>query len=85
MFCSCDTAESVVKAVCILHNYLLQEDTLAADVHNDMYKLGKKRNYTGNFKPFAHMHGYHPSSSIVEIRNMFAKYFMATLGEVPWQ
>ena len=85
MFCTCDTAEAVVKAACVLHNFLLKEDSLALDVYHDMYRLGKKRNYCGTFKPFAPMRGYHPSQSIVEVRNIFASYFMATLGEVPWQ
>ena len=85
MFCSCDTALSVIKAVCILHNYLLNEDNLALDVHNDIHKLGKKKKYADSFKLFTPMSSYHPSQSIVEIRNIFAKYFMATLGEVPWQ
>ncbi len=85
MNCSCDTAEAVVKAVCILHNYLLKEDNLASEVHQDLYKLGKKKNYAGNFKSFTPMCGYHPLQSIMEIRNIFAKYFLATIGEVPWQ
>ncbi len=85
MNCSCDTAEAVVKAVYVLHNYLLKEDNLVAEVHQDLYQLGKKKNYTGNFKPFAPMRGYHPSQRITVIRNIFAQYFMATIGEVPWQ
>ncbi len=83
MFWTCDTAESVVKAACILHNFLLKEDSLASDVYQDMYQLGKKKKYSGMFKPFTPMRGYHPSQNIVDVRNIFVQYFMATLGEVP--
>ncbi len=84
MSCSYDTAEAVVKAVCILYNYLLKKDLLASEVQQDMYKLGKKLNYAGSFKPFT-PRGHHPSQCITAIRNVFTQHFMATIGEVPWQ
>ncbi len=85
MYCSLDTAESMVKAVCVLHNYLLKQDNLAQDVQHDLYALGKKPHYTGNFKAFAPVQGYHSSQNVRQVCDIFAKYFMSSLGEVPWQ
>ncbi len=85
MVCSVDTAEAVVKAVYILHNFLLKQDDLVQEIQYDLYALRKKPSYTGQFKPFHPLRGYHSSMNVRDVCNLFTTYFMSTLGEVPWQ
>jgi hypothetical protein len=64
-----DFAEDIVKACCMLHNFVLQkegyqfEDTLEIHEFEDV-QGGRSAN---------------------DIRNMFACYFMSDNGAVPWQ
>ena len=85
MYSTEDTAEAVIKAACVLHNYLLKEDRLAQKVQDDMFKLGKKPHLGGVMRPLGPLHGYHTSMDARGVCDIFAKYFMATIGEVPWQ
>lgn len=68
-----DTVESIIKACCILHNYLRVHE--AADVEEDMPAIGRANEWYNEM----------PHLSALQVRDIFADYFMSPEGAVPWQ
>lgn len=77
-----DTADSIIKATCILANYLRGADgNRITDVEDegaddeDGNALGAIRNLRGN----------RASAEALRVRDTFRQYFTSPAGQVPWQ
>jgi hypothetical protein len=66
--------DSIVKACCILHNFIRQ---------NDGFQL-EDTLYESNFKSIQAA-GTRQNTKGKHVRDYFAKYFMSPHGAVPWQ
>ncbi|XP_069830966.1 uncharacterized protein [Dendropsophus ebraccatus] len=69
------TVDAVVKACCILHNYVIDHDGRGEDADVNVPSLGTAINWQT----------YQPDDSGLDIRDHFADYFMTPEGSVPWQ
>ncbi|XP_066463267.1 uncharacterized protein [Eleutherodactylus coqui] len=69
------TVDAVVKACCILHNYVLDHDGPDADAEASTASLGTAINWQAA----------QPDDSGLDVRDIFADYFMTPEGSVPWQ
>ncbi|XP_072002186.1 uncharacterized protein [Engystomops pustulosus] len=70
-----DTVDVVIKSACVLHNYVRDYD------HSDMEV---EPQIAFGEPPVSCAYG-RASSSAMEVRDAFAKYFMSPVGAVPWQ
>lgn len=72
-----ETADSIIKATCILSNYLRGADGShnAHDEDEDGSVLEAIRNLRGN----------RGSSEALGVRDIFRRYFTSPAGQVPWQ
>lgn len=68
-----NTVESIIKACCILHNYLHVHE--AVDVEEKMPAIERVNEWINEM----------PDLSALQVRDMFADYFMSPEGAVPWQ
>lgn len=68
-----DTVESIIKACCILHNYLHVHE--AVDVEENMPTIERVNDWINEM----------PDLSAPQVRDLFADYFMSPEGAVPWQ
>ncbi|KAM4052832.1 recQ-mediated genome instability protein 1 isoform 2-T2 [Anomaloglossus baeobatrachus] len=68
-----DVVESIIKACCILHNYLRLHE--AVDVVENMPSIERVTERVNEM----------PDMSALQVRDMFADYFMSPVGSVPWQ
>ena len=81
-----NTCISVVKATCILHNYLTEE-------RNDVAAVMARLNPDGNaylgpnagIQPIPYLRGYHSSKEAQHVRNIYTNYFVGPHGSIPWQ
>ena len=81
-----NTCISVVKATCILHNYLTEE-------RNDVAAVMARLNPDGNaylgpnagIQPIPYLRGYHSSKEAQRVRNIYTNYFVGPHGSIPWQ
>ncbi|XP_056422332.1 uncharacterized protein LOC130362226 isoform X2 [Hyla sarda] len=69
------TVDAVVKACCILHNYVIGHDGYNADAEANVPSLGTAINWQTS----------EPDDSGLDVRDHFADYFMTPEGSVPWQ
>ncbi|KAM4041118.1 uncharacterized protein ACNLHF_012300 isoform 1-T3 [Anomaloglossus baeobatrachus] len=69
------TVDAVVKACCILHNYVLDRDGPCVDAEASIPSLGTAINWQTS----------RPDDSGLDVRDLFADYFMTPEGSVPWQ
>lgn len=69
------TVDAVVKACCILHNYVLDHDGPGVDAESSLPSLGTAINWQTSL----------PDDSGLDVRDLFADYFMTPEGSVPWQ
>ena len=74
------TSETMVKAACLLHNITLEEEGLRLDDFNK--QIEPMLNNRGNENQW---HTYRGTNSSIQIRKVFASYFMSSEGELPWQ
>jgi hypothetical protein len=73
-----DSVDKVIKAACVLHNYL-RHNTLPEDnVDNDIVKMPENQ-----LLPLTHNKNRSASSAFI-VRHKFTDYFN-TVGSVPWQ
>ena len=75
----------VVKATCILHNYLCTARMDAANVMGQLNPQGD-----AYMQPHAMLcdlrnQGYHGSRAAERVRNIYLQYFNSNVGAVPWQ
>ena len=79
------TVKTVVKATCVLHNYLRGNSSISttfADLNpNHEPYLGKN----GAIVNFEALPGYRSAKEAQEIRNKFKRYFNSPAGAVSWQ
>ncbi|XP_069618718.1 uncharacterized protein [Ranitomeya imitator] len=68
-----NVVESIIKACCILHNYLRLHE--AVDVKETMPSMERVTERVNEM----------PDMSALQVRDMFADYFMSPEGAVPWQ
>ncbi|XP_073527026.1 recQ-mediated genome instability protein 1 isoform X3 [Phyllobates terribilis] len=68
-----DVVESIIKACCILHNYLRLHE--AVDVKENMPSMERVTERVNEM----------PDMSALQVRDIFADYFMSPEGAVPWQ
>ncbi|XP_073402044.1 uncharacterized protein [Dendrobates tinctorius] len=68
-----DVVEAIIKAGCILHNYLLLHE--AVNVKENMPSMERVTERVNEM----------PDMSSLQVRDMFADYFMSPEGAVPWQ
>uniref|UniRef100_A0A8C1XYC4 DDE Tnp4 domain-containing protein n=1 Tax=Cyprinus carpio TaxID=7962 RepID=A0A8C1XYC4_CYPCA len=77
-----DLADSIVKATCILCNYLRHEVVGQAD-QGDSFDFDDGGN--ASLHEFQRPRGNRASEEALHIRDTFRKYFVSPAGEVPWQ
>lgn len=75
---SVDKVESITLAVCVLHNFLIEEK-VAAYVEID----GARAPTIGSI--FERQAGDRPPASASQYRDLFRDFFMSDAGAVPWQ
>ena len=80
------TCQKVVKATCILHNFLTKpkKDVAAvmANLNPDGYQyLGPR----AAIQPIPHLMGYHSAIEALQVRDIYKDYFQSQYGAVPWQ
>ena len=73
------TSENIVKAACLLHNIILEEEGLCLDDFNE--QIEPMPNNRGNENQW---HVNRGTNSSIQIRKAFASYFMSPEGEVLW-
>ena len=75
-----ENSETSVKAACLLHNIIIEEEGIHLDDLND--NLVFVEEHQGN-----ELHGRanRGTNTSIQIRNAFTSYFMSPEGEVPWQ
>ncbi|MCG8624691.1 MAG: transposase family protein [Proteobacteria bacterium] len=80
------TAISVVKACCILHNYLREEaeyqDRSTLQVNDNGDVIVPPVNHIVNV---AYLRGYHSARDAIQTRDLFKTYFNSEKGALPWQ
>ncbi|KAM4042051.1 uncharacterized protein ACNLHF_012907 isoform 1-T4 [Anomaloglossus baeobatrachus] len=69
-----DTADDVIKACVVLHNYVLAKETLVVDPDDAQTTLDDYFNVV-----------LRPPAAIYEMRDRFADYFTSDAGRVAWQ
>ncbi|KAH9378403.1 hypothetical protein HPB48_017514 [Haemaphysalis longicornis] len=89
----------IIKAACILHNFLTVENTQTQAYMDSEDRFGNivagrwRQNLHGvqgndamqHFFPLESTHSRNFASDAAEVRNLFASYFCSAAGEVPWQ
>ena len=75
-----ENSEKIVKAACLLHNIISEEEGSHLDDLNE--NLVFVEEHQGN-----ELHGCanRGTNTSIQIRNAFTSYFMSPEGEVPWQ
>ncbi|KAM3931632.1 uncharacterized protein RB166_004982 isoform 1-T4 [Leptodactylus fuscus] len=69
------TVDAVVKACSILHNYVLDHDGPGADAEANLPSLGTAINWQTSVA----------DDPALDVRDIYADYFMTAEGSVPWQ
>lgn len=77
-----DLADSIVKATCILCNFLRHE-VVGQVGQGDSFDFDDAGNAC--LQEFQRPRGNHASEEALHIRDTFRKYFVSPAGEVPWQ
>ena len=99
MVLSPDMASVLVKAACMLHNFLVKpndplvqamEVKLNAELEQDRqdcheWNYRKLSEDDVGLQPVAPLPGYHTSKEAHQSRNLFATYFQSKEGYIPWQ
>ncbi|XP_077557338.1 uncharacterized protein LOC144172535 [Haemaphysalis longicornis] len=89
----------IIKAACILHNFLTVENTHSQAYMDSEDRFGNivagrwRQNLQGvqgndamqHFFPLESTHSRNFASDPAGVRNLFASYFCSAAGEVPWQ
>ena len=79
------TCVSVVKATCVLHNFLTEP---RKDIAALMARLNPDGNaYLGpnaGIQPIPYLRGYHSSNEAQRVRNIYKDYFVGPHGSIPW-
>lgn len=73
-----DSADKIVRATCVLHNYLQQQKRANHESDNDLQGTS---NACANIAHF----GYHANQQAYDVRDKFREYFMSPSGAVSWQ
>ena len=78
-------ADKVVKACCILHNYLTEEQ----DYHTMCNRLNPDQDpflhEDGTILDLDNLNGYRSAAAARALRNIFRDYFARPEGAVTWQ
>lgn len=93
-----ETADAVVKATCILHNFLRHRDGISSDktyisredVDNDeegvvVHGGWRTEDVGSGLKNIGRTGANNPSRRAMDVRDRFAAYFVSPEGTVPWQ
>lgn len=72
-----DSAEIVVQATCILHNFLT--GAVPGNFTND------DAGNAAGLQELPNMRGMHASTLAKHVQDVFASYFVSEAGEVRWQ
>ena len=75
----------VVKATCILHNYLCTARMDAANVMGQLNPQGAAYMQPHVMLQQFKNQGYHGSRTAERVRNIYMDYFNSNVGAVPWQ
>lgn len=84
-----NTLETIVSAMCVLHNFCMMNNTIYAspqimDIEqNGVTYSGQWRN-EGELIPLQKLNERSPSS-VIAIRDEFKSYFTSAQDELPWQ
>lgn len=74
-----ENAETIVKACCILHNFLIQKNS-------EEYVTVENENIENVWDDVNSAHGVRNSTKNAQaVRDKFAGYFVSNAGQVPWQ
>ena len=83
---SLTTCISLVKATCVLHNFLTEE---RKDVAAVMARLNPDGHaYLGpnaGIQPIPYLRGYHSTKEAQCVRDIYKDYFVGPHGSIPWQ
>ncbi len=87
MTLSPNIAMTVVKASCVLHNFLVKDNNpfVQAAIQRQNMKLKLVHARETGLLPFPNLPGYHTSTEARQVCNIFTTYFRSKEGFVPWQ
>ncbi len=88
MILSPGTAIKVIKAACVLHNFLTTDsDPFVLDAERKMQAAlqeARSLNISG-LQNVPRLHGFHSGIDACGVWNIFATYFSSKEGPAPWQ
>ena len=83
---SVETVIKIVKATCVLHNFLCDRNL---DVANIYTRLNPERleylSANGTVVNLQHLPGYRSTEEVQRIRHVFTTYFNGVAGRLTWQ
>ena len=80
-----DNVDRVVKATCVLHNFLTEKKELPA-IYNRLNPDGDPYlTDDGAIIDIGNLHGYHSSAQSRAVRDIYNNYFNQDIGAVQWQ
>lgn len=78
MRCKIETAESLIKAACVLHNFVrMREGIFSTPSHPSTIDAMGYQNI--------HNQGIQPAETAECYRDLLCEYFLSDEGQVPWQ
>ena len=78
-------ADKVVKACCILHNYLMENKDIPTMCNRLNPDQEPYLQDDGAILAFEHLHGYRSADEVRALCNLFKTYFQRPEGAVTWQ
>nr|XP_023016277.1 protein ANTAGONIST OF LIKE HETEROCHROMATIN PROTEIN 1-like [Leptinotarsa decemlineata] len=79
--CKLESIDSIIKATCILHNYLGTREGRCPNINEELLEKGNSNN---QWLPLAHRGSRATTESFV-IRQNFCNYFNSNIGRIPWR